>query len=126
MMKKLDSLFYNMKNLPGSQKRIAVATMQGLEFLQVSDIVRLESSVNYTSIFLKDRQKIVVAKTLKEFEGLLTDLNFYRVHNSHLINLNYIKSYKKGKGGIIVMTDQSEIEVSTRRKDEFLRRLSEL
>ena len=124
MIKKFDTLFYNIKNASDNQKRITVPTMQGLEFLQVSEIVRLESKVNYTSIFLKDKQKIIVAKTLKEFEELLNDYNFYRVHNSHLINLNYIKSYKKGKGGIVVMTDQSEIEVSTRRKEEFLRRLS--
>jgi two-component system LytT family response regulator len=126
MRKKMDSLFYNIQNLPGNQKKITVPTMQGLEFFQVSDIVRLESNVNYTSLFLKSGQKIVVAKTLKQFEQLLTDFNFFRVHNSHLINLNCIQSYKKGKGGVIVMSDHSEIEVSTRRKDEFLKRLSDL
>jgi len=126
MMKRFDTLFFNIKNIPPDQKRITVPTMQGFEFLQVGDIIRLESNVNYTSLFLKDKSKIVVAKTLKEFEELLNEYGFYRVHNSHLINLHFIKSYKKGKGGIVVMNDLSEIEVSTRRKEEFLKRLSGL
>ena len=74
-------------------------------------------------MFLKDKQKLLVAKTLKEFEELLRDYNFYRVHNSHLINLAYIKAYNKGKGGSVTMQDGSEIEVSTRRKEDFIKRL---
>lgn len=93
--------------------------MNGLIFIDVQDIMRCQSEINYTTIFLKDRQKITVAKTLKEFEELLTEYNFYRVHNSHLVNMDYIKSYNKGKGGFVCMTDNSEIEVSTRRKDDF-------
>jgi len=87
--------------------------------------LRCQSDINYTIIFLRDKQKITVAKTLKEFEELLIDHNFFRVHNSHLINLFHIKSYNKGKGGTVVMTDNSEVEVSTRRKDDFLKRLTE-
>ena len=55
---------------------------------------------------------------------MLSDYNFFRVHNSHLINLSYIKSYNKGKGGFVTMTDNTDIEVSTRRKDDFLKKLS--
>ena len=68
----------------------------------------------------------MVAKTLKEFEELLTGHSFFRIHNSHLINLAFIKSYNKGKGGSVVLTDGTEIEVSSRRKEEFLKRLSGL
>jgi two-component system, LytTR family, response regulator len=124
--KKFETLFQNLKNIQTNSKRITVPTLKGFEFLQVNDIIRCQSEINYTIIFLKDKQKLTVAKTLKEFEGLLTDYNFYRVHNSHLINLNCIKSYNKGKGGTVTMTDNSEIEVSTRRKDEFLKKLAEL
>jgi two-component system LytT family response regulator len=99
--------------------------MNGLTFLAVNDIVRCQSNINYTTIFLKNKQKLTVARTLKEFEHLLSEYNFFRVHNSHLINLSCIKSYQKGKGGSVLMTDQSEIEVSTRRKDQLLKRLSE-
>jgi two-component system LytT family response regulator len=74
---------------------------------------------------MKDKQKLTVSKTLKEFEELLSEYNFFRVHNSHLINLDYIKKYNKGHGGTVIMDDGSEIEVSVRRKDEFFKRLTD-
>jgi len=120
---KFDALFHNLKSMQGASKKICVPVVSGLVFIQVSDIIRCESEINYTKLFLKDKQKLLVAKTLKEFEEMLTEYNFYRVHNSHLINLAYIKTYNKGKGGFVVMEDGSEIEVSTRRKDEFLKKL---
>ncbi|HNP21567.1 MAG TPA: LytTR family DNA-binding domain-containing protein [Panacibacter sp.] len=121
---RFDTLFHNLKSIQGISKRICVPVTTGLVFLQVSDIVRCQSDINYTTIFTKDKQKLVVAKTLKEFEEMLSDFDFYRVHNSHLINLAFIKSYNKGKGGFVTMTDNTDIEVSTRRKDDFLKRLS--
>lgn len=126
MPKKLETLLHNLNDIRGSSKRITIPTVNGLTFIQVNDIIRCESTINYTTLFLKDRQKITVAKTLKDFEELLTDYHFFRIHNSHLINLKYIISYQKGKGGSVLMTDHSEIEVSTRRKEAFLKRLSEL
>ncbi len=121
--KKIDVLLHNFTD---TAKRISVPTMSGLVFLTVNDIIRCESEVNYTTIFLKDKQKMMVAKTLKEFEELLTDYNFFRIHNSHLINLAHIKSYNKGKGGFVTMNDNSQVEVSTRRKEDFIKRLSEV
>lgn len=123
---RLDVLFHNMKNLQGSSKRICVPVVNGMVFLQVNDIVRCQSDINYTTIFLKDGKSLVVAKTLKDFEAMLSEYNFFRVHNSHMINLNYIKSYNKGKGGYITMTDNSSVEVSTRRKEEFLKKLESI
>ena len=120
---KLEALFHNLTNHQDALKRICVPVTNGFIFLQVSDIIRCQSDVNYTIIFLKDKPKMVVAKTLKEFEELLTESNFFRIHHSHLINLAYIKSYNKGKGGSVFMLDNSEIEVSTRRKDDFLRKV---
>lgn len=119
---KINTLFHNLKNNQASQK-ISIPTLDGLIFLDINDIIRCQSQINYSIIFLKDKQKITVAKTLKEFEELLSDYNFYRVHNSHLINLAYIKKYNKGKGGSISMTDHSEVEVSSRRKEGLLKRL---
>lgn len=123
---KLDTLFHNFQNIQGASRRIAVPVINGLVFIQVSDIIRCESEINYTTLFLKDKQKLTVARTLREFEELLTNANFYRVHNSHLVNLAYIKNYNKGKGGILTMTDNSQVEVSTRRKEDFLKKLAEL
>ncbi len=125
LAKKFDVLFHNLKNLEGASKKISIPTVNGLVFVQIDDIMRCKSEINYTSIFLKDKSKITVAKTLKEFEELLTTFNFYRVHNSHLINLAFVKSYHKGKGGYVSMADGSEIEVSTRRKESFLKKLSD-
>lgn len=121
---KLDALFHNLKNSHDLSKRIAIPTSTGLRFVQAADIVRCQSEANYTIIFLKDKQKITVAKTLKEFEDLLSEHNFYRVHNSHLINLAFIKTYNRGKGGFVCMNDDSVIEVASRRKEDFLKRLT--
>lgn len=108
------------------KKRLTIPTGNELLFLNIEDIIRCHSDVNYTTIFKNDKQKIVVAKTLKEFEELLSDQDFFRVHNSDLINLNYIKSYNKGKGGSVLLIDGTELEVSTRRKEDFLKKMSEL
>lgn len=106
-------------------KKIIVPTINGFELLPIIDILRCQSDINYTTIFMKDKQKLVVAKTLKEFEEMLSEYNFFRIHNSHLVNLAYVKSYNRGKGGSVTMIDNSEIEVSTRRKDDFLKKLAE-
>lgn len=120
---KMEVLFHNIQN---TSKRICVPVINGLVFLQVSEIIRCKSDVNYTTIFLKDKKSLMVAKSLKEFDELLSEYNFFRIHNSHLVNLSYIKSYNKGKGGYVILVDGSELEVSTRRKEEFLNRLSQL
>jgi two-component system LytT family response regulator len=124
--RRLDVLFHNLKPLEGTAKKISVPTLNGFVFVEVSKIIRCESDVNYTNIFLTDKRKLTVAKTLKEFEELLSDYNFYRVHNSHLINLAYMTGYHKGKGGYVTMADNSEIEVSSRRKSDFLKRITSL
>jgi len=108
----------------GESKIITIPTINGLSFLNVQDIIRCKSDVNYTTIYLNDKTSIMVAKTLKEFENLLSESGFFRVHNSHLVSLKYIKNYNKGKGGYITLKDNTEIEVSTRRKDEFFKWLS--
>ncbi len=123
---KFDVLFHNLKSIQGASKRICVPVINGLVVVQVSDIIRCESKVNYTTLYMKDKQKLTVAKTLKEFEEMLSEYHFFRVHNSHLINLSYIRSYNKGKGGFVTMNDNSSIEVSTRRKDDFLKKLMEV
>ncbi len=106
--------------------KIMVPTVNGFELLPVIDIIRCESHVNYTAIYIKDREKLVVAKTLKEFEEMLVGYNFFRVHNSHLINLAYIKTYHKGKGGYVKLSDGSVIYVSMRRKEEFMKKINAL
>ncbi len=121
IIKRMDVLFHNLQQK--NPKKISIPTLSGLTFLAVHDIIRCRSESNYTIIHLKNEQKITVSKTLKEFEELLAEYDFYRVHNSHLINLAYIQNYNKE--GFVTMSDQSKVEVSTRRKEEFLKRLAE-
>lgn len=126
--RKIENLLENIDQLKQytPPKKILVPTINGFELLPIIDIIRCQSDINYTTIFMKDKQKLVVAKTLKEFEEMLEEYNFFRVHNSHVVNLAYVKNYNKGKGGSINMIDGTEIEVSTRRKDDFIKKMSEL
>ncbi|UOE47907.1 LytTR family DNA-binding domain-containing protein [Mucilaginibacter sp. SMC90] len=123
---KVELLFQNIKRTGLHDPKITVPTVSGLELIRVQDIIRCQSDVNYTTIFMKDKKSLMVAKTLKQFEGLLSSYGFFRIHNSHLVNLAYIKSYHKGKGGYVQLEDKTELEVSSRRKDDFLVRLSAL
>ena len=126
LQKKFETLLENIDQLKQytPPRKIMIPTIHGFELIPVIDILRCQSDVNYTTIYLKDRQKLVVAKTLKEFEEMLEDYNFFRIHNSHLVNLAYVKTYNKGKGGSVIMADNAEIEVSTRRKEDFLKKLA--
>lgn len=117
---RIENLLYNLKSPQNSSKRLALPTFEGLIFLDTDEFVRLEASNNYTFIFLKDKSKIIVSRPLKEFESLLDMKNFSRVHHSHIINHDYIRKYHRGRGGHVEMEDGSSIEVSTRKKDEFL------
>lgn len=120
---RLENLWHNVQAGQLLGKRICVPVAEGLEFVAVQDLVRCESSSNYTMLFTRDGQKLVVSRTLKEFESMLAGYPFFRVHHSHLINLHFIQRYNKGKGGSVTLLDGSEVEVSVRRKEEFLKRL---
>lgn len=122
--KKLDALMENMQAINDLSKKIAIPTASGILFVPVCEIMRCEAKINYTEIFLTGNRKFTVSRTLKDFESLLSEQHFYRIHSAHLVNLNFIKSYKRGKGGTVVLDDQTELEVSTRRKDSFLKKLS--
>lgn len=104
-------------------QRIALPTMQGLEFVPVESIISCSSSNNYTEFFLKDKKKLLVSRTLKEVEDMLADHSFIRVHNSHIVNLNAITRYVKGEGGYVVMADNSTVDVSRSRKELLMQKL---
>ena len=121
-----DALFHNLKHIQKDSKKIALPTSSGLTIIPVREIIRCQAEVNYTNFFLTSKNKILVTKTLKEFDELLQDYGFIRVHNSNLINLQHVKNYSRGEGGTVTMSDGSVVDVSRRKKDEFLKRLSEL
>jgi len=101
--------------------RIAVPTSGGLQFIKVQDIIYLEASVNYTHIFLTEKRKYTVSRTLKDFEDMLPTEEFLRIHNSYIINKNFVEKYIRGEGGQVVLTNNAVLEVSKRKKSEFLK-----
>ncbi len=117
---------HNLNGYDQPSKRIAIPTLTGFTLLKVDDIVRCKSDVNYTTIYMADKTSLMVAKTLKEFEGMLEPYGFIRLHNSHLVNLKYVREYHKGKGGFVILEDRTEIEVSVRKKDILMEKLGRL
>jgi len=105
-------------------RKIVLNTTTNVHIINTDEIVRCESDENYTRIFFLDREKIMVAKTLKEFDELLQDCGFFRIHQSHLINMRFVDSYIKGAGGHALLRNKEKIPVSVRRKEMFLRLLA--
>lgn len=105
-------------------KRIALPTLEGFEFVEVEKIIRCESDSNYTKFFLQNLPMMLVSRTLKEIEEILSDLPFIRVHNSHIIAKNHVKKYVKADGGYILMIDNAEIPISRARKEEVINELT--
>lgn len=103
--------------------KIALPTSDGIEFFEVADILRCEADRAYCTFHLVNKRKIIVSKSLKEYEDILSEANFYRVHKSNMVNLIHIRKYIRGKGGFVQLSDGSLIAVAVRKKDEFLQRL---
>ena len=119
--KQVELLHQNMQHPKKLLHKLAIATLDGLQFYDINDIVHLEANSNYTIIYFTNKAKVTASKTLKEFEELLPGDIFFRTHHSYLINLNYIKRYIKGDGGQIELQNGSYIDVARRKKDEFLK-----
>ena len=108
----------------GKRGRIALASKESIEFVDPNDIVVCEANSNYTNIYLVEGRKRVISKTLKEFEEMLMQFDFFRPHNSHLINLGRVKEFIRGDGGYLVMENKMKIPVSKNRKEELMQLLS--
>ncbi|MEM7374179.1 MAG: LytTR family DNA-binding domain-containing protein [Bacteroidota bacterium] len=107
--------------------RLALHTMEKIHIVQISDIVRCESSANYTIFYFADKRQLLVTKTLKEFDNLLSSGHrFLRVHQSHLVNTDFIKEFVKIDGGYLVMTDKAEVPVSSRKRSQVMKMINAL
>lgn len=115
-----------LKNHGKPNERLALHSQDKIQIVEIREIVRCESSVNYTTFFFTTGDQIVVTKTLKEFEDLLGEQGFFRVHQSHLVNTKMIKEYVKVEGGHLVMNDNSMIPVSVRKRPEVMKMLDGL
>lgn len=115
------------KNIqPTEKRRLVLKTQESVHVVELDHIIRCEADRNYTSFFLTDNKKILVSRTLKEYETLLSAHNFLRVQQSHLINLDFVDRYDKKNGGAVVMKDGSEVPLSPAKRDIFFARLENL
>ena len=106
--------------------RLAIPTSDGMEYLNTKEIIRIEADRSYSWFHLTGKRKILVSKNLKEYQDLLNDRNFFRSHNSHLINLEHVKKFIRADGGAIEMDDGSQVPISRTRKDLFLTHMGRL
>lgn len=122
--KMAEVLRVNRKDQKSGFTKIALPTAEGIEFFEVADILRCEADRAYCIFHLVNKRKIVISKSLKEYEDILAEVNFFRVHKSNMVNLAHVKKYVKGKGGLVQLSDGSLVAVAVRKKEEFLNYLS--
>jgi len=120
---RLQQLMHNMRSETSGNFKLALPTTDGLVFVKVKNVLYCEASSNYTEITMEDNKKYIVSRTLKEYEDLLEDQDFFRIHHSSLINLNSIKKYVRGEGGYVIMSNDKSLDVSKRKKESFLTRI---
>ena len=119
-----EALFENLRSsLPA---KLAIPTSDGMEYLNTANIIRIEADRSYSMFYMDGGKRYLVSRNLKEYQELLSDRNFFRPHNSHLINLNHVKKYIRHEGGYIEMSDSSTVPVSRSKKDLFLIQMSRL
>jgi len=121
--------FEFLQELLAAQKieKIGLTTTDGFTFVHHKDIIRCEAESNYTTVILMDGTSHLITKTLGHFEKLLMEKDFFRIHKSHLVNLNTVRKFiKSKKGGLVETVDGMQIEVSSRKREELLERLSNL
>lgn len=123
LSKKINLLYDQLGLQQKKQNKIALPIGDAFEMIPFAHIIRCESDSNYTTIYLDDKRKIVLSKTLKDIEESLQHGPFFRIHNSHLINLDRIIKFYKNDGGYVVMEDGMNINISRARKEEFMERM---
>ena len=121
---RITSLLNNLKPENSNAQKIGLSTNEEFYFEEIKNIMYLEASGSYAVVFTKDGNKKTVSKNLKEFEDILPDNVFCRVHHSYIINTNFIKKYYKGRGGYVEMEDGANIAISVRKKEYFLEKFT--
>jgi two-component system LytT family response regulator len=122
-----ETLLHNLSKTGNpSAMRLCLPTMKGFIVLKLEEIIYCEAERSYTVFHLADKKTVTVSKSLIEYDNLLQDTSFLRIHKSFLINLHHVKEYQRGEGGLVIMTDNAEIEVSRRKKEQFLMKIKEV
>ncbi len=117
----INTFFDNLESSNNKTKKLVLKTSDSIHIVSLNEIIRCQSDKNYTHFFTINNGKIIVSKTLKEYEEMLSDFDFFRAHQSHLINLNFIKRFDKVEGGVLVMKDNSKVPVSFRKREELMK-----
>ncbi len=117
---KVELLLENIRKKNENFNRIVLSNSDGMQVVDIKEIIRCESEDNYTRFFVKGQKAILISKTLKEYEELLSPHNFERIHQSHLVNMSFVKSFIKKDGFFAVLTDDTQLPVSQRKKERFL------
>lgn len=102
-------------------KRIAIPCQEGLHFIKAEDIIYMEASSNYTKFYMANNNKHTVSKSLKEFEKILSNETFIRIHHSFIINKKFVEKYIRGEGGQVVLNGNITLDISKRKKRDFLK-----
>ena len=118
---RFETLFNNLQNRNPLDKTIALSGLDGISFVKMSDILRVEANGRYAKFHLVSKETIVVSKTLGDFEEILSANQFFRIHDSSIINLNHVKKYIRGDGGTVLLSDNTELDVARRRKEDFIK-----
>jgi len=113
-------LIENIQSANKQNHKIVLPQLNGFDVVKVNDIIRCQANDNFTEFYLSNGSKKLISRTLKFYEDILKDFDFVRIHKSHLINLQYVTKYMKGKGGQVEMTDGSVVDVSANQKAAFL------
>lgn len=121
---KIQHLLSNIRN-PEEDPVFLISTQEAVEFIRIRDIVRCEAEGAYTKLFLRDNKPILVSKVIKEFEFLLSDYGFYRVHQTYLVNLKEVSKYVKAEN-YLVMRDGAKIQLARSRKEEFFNAINKV
>ena len=111
---------------PHQKRKIVLKTLESIHIVDIENIIRCEADKNYTSFYLVGGKRILVSRTLKDFDLMLAGHNFFRVQQSHLININYIERYDKHDGGYVVMKDGASVPLSPAKKEQFFQLLQSL
>ncbi len=119
-----DSIQLLVESINGETNRLALPTSQGFEFYDITELIRCESDRNYTVFYFKSFKPVTVSRNIKQYEEILTKKGFVRVHASHIINIRELKAYHKGNGGYVVLSDNTKIDISKSRKEEFLLKIN--
>lgn len=117
----VQTLMHNMQPRNNPQEmQLCVPSIKGFQVIPISDIIYCEAENTYTNIHLKDNKKILASRPLADYELLLEDSLFFRIHKSSLVNMKHIKEYQKGEGGVVLMSNGKSLEVSRRKKEHFI------